>query len=61
MTCVGVSKKLREKAGVGRTEGGPYFAVVTLDLERGLEVLDGLWERGSGVSVREIDRGKGGG
>ena len=43
MTCVGVSKKLREKAGVGRTEGGPYFAVVTLDLERGLEVLDGLW------------------
>ena len=42
MTCVGVSRKLREKAGVGRTEGGPYFAVVTLDLERGLEVLNCL-------------------
>ena len=42
MTCVGMSRRLWEKTGVGHTEGGPYLAVVTLDLERGLEVLNCL-------------------
>ena len=37
--------------GVGRTERGPHFAVVTLHLECGLEVLDSLCDRGRKMSV----------
>ena len=37
-----------EVAVAGLTEGGPHLAVVTLDLERSLEVLDCLWENKRG-------------
>lgn len=37
--------RAREDTSVGRTEGTPYFAVITLQLQGGLEVLDSLGTR----------------